>query len=175
MTMTGTDLPEIIPAARVTADYFSVFAQKPILGRTFGADEDRPGAPSVVVISHRLWASRYNSDRGIIGRALQLEGVPHTVIGVMPASFDYMREHGRSLGSAFVHARAAGERSAFLSHVCDDCEPKGTSEQARSEAIAVERAFAERCAQPHESSVRLWRDASLHSSINSWGASASCS
>ena len=142
MTITGSDLPEIIPAARVTAEYFSVFAQKPILGRTFGADEDRPGAPSVVVISHRLWASRYNSDRSIIGRALQLEGVPHTVIGVMPASFDYMR----ATEDLWVPLSFTPEQlvsGARFFRTFGRLRAKGTLEQARNEVLAVERAFAE--------------------------------
>ncbi|MGH9887177.1 MAG: ABC transporter permease, partial [bacterium] len=72
ITMTVGDAPELIGGARVTAEYFDVFAAKPMLGRTFTVQEDTPGAPKVAMLSHRLWVSHFNSDPGIVGRAIQL-------------------------------------------------------------------------------------------------------
>jgi predicted permease len=143
MTITGTDLPEIISSARVTSDFFSVFGQQPLLGRAFGPEEDQLGAPNVVVISHRLWTSRYNSDRGIIGRTLQLEGVPYTVIGVMPASFDFMRDtEDIWVPLAFTPEQLLSGARFF--RTLARLKASKTLGQSQSEAIAVERATAER-------------------------------
>ena len=82
------EMPELIGGGRVTPEYFRVFGVRPQLGRTFTDDEDVPGRDNVIILSHRGWTSRFNQDAGIIGRVLQVNGAPRTVIGVMPASFD---------------------------------------------------------------------------------------
>ena len=61
----------------------------PALGRDFAADDDRPGAEPVVLLSDEVWHARYHSDAAIVGRALLVNGRPHTVIGVMPADFEF--------------------------------------------------------------------------------------
>jgi putative ABC transport system permease protein len=80
--------PELIGGGRVSADFFSVFGVSPAMGRTFSDDEDLAGRDNVVVLSHRAWVNRFNSDRGVVGRPLQVDGRPRTIIGVMPAKFD---------------------------------------------------------------------------------------
>ena len=87
MTSDGNE-PERLIGAAVSADYFNVLGVKPELGRTFTREEDAPGAASVVLISHGLWQRRYAGDPNIIGREIDLGGKT-TVIGVMPASFEY--------------------------------------------------------------------------------------
>ncbi|HEY2138898.1 MAG TPA: ABC transporter permease, partial [Chthoniobacterales bacterium] len=64
-----------------------VFGVSPIIGRTFLPSDEQPGHDHVVVLSSGLWARRYGSERSIIGREISLDGIPHTVIGVMPANF----------------------------------------------------------------------------------------
>src|SRR5262245_44806264 len=90
MTLTGGDEPALLHGARGSAAYFDVFGVPPALGRTFGPDEGEPGKDHVVVLSHRLWAARFGSDRTIIGRSITLDREPYTVIGVMPvdSAFD---------------------------------------------------------------------------------------
>ena len=83
--------PERVAGARVTEDFFGVFGVPPERGRAFLPQEDRPGAPPVVVLSHRLWTARFASDPNVLGRSLLLDGQPHTVVGIMPAAFDYTR------------------------------------------------------------------------------------
>ena len=80
--------PERLLGAAVNADYFPALGVKPILGRTFTRDEDKPGAPSVVLISHGLWQRRYGGDPNIIGREINLGGKT-TVVGVLPAGFEF--------------------------------------------------------------------------------------
>jgi len=83
VTLTGIDVPVQLRGARVSAPYFDIFKVKPMLGRTFAADEDQPGKQHVVVLSHRIWESRFGSDKEIIGRTISLDNEPYTVIGVM--------------------------------------------------------------------------------------------
>ncbi|HSL56157.1 MAG TPA: ABC transporter permease, partial [Pyrinomonadaceae bacterium] len=80
--------PERLLGAAVTADYFNVLGVKPVLGRIFTRDEDKPGAVSVIMISHALWQRRYAGDPNIIGREIDLGGKT-TVVGVMPAGFEF--------------------------------------------------------------------------------------
>ena len=68
---------------------FAVLGEQPILGRTFQPDDDRAGAPPVVVIGHRVWTDRYGSDPTVVGRSVRVNGEPATVIGVMPEGFRY--------------------------------------------------------------------------------------
>jgi len=92
-TLTGTDVPVQLHATRVSAPYFEIFGAKAMLGRTFAPDEDQPGKEHVIVLSHRIWESRFGSDRGIIGRTISLNNLPHTVIGVMPAETAFDRRY----------------------------------------------------------------------------------
>lgn len=69
---------------RVSAAYFDVLGIKPLIGRTFTNDEDRPRGPSAVILSFELWKSIFASDPGVVGQAIRLKGVPYTVVGVMP-------------------------------------------------------------------------------------------
>lgn len=80
--------PERVAGAKVSADFLSVLGVRPLLGRVFSAQEDLPGAGNFVVLSEAIWKTRYNGDRGIIGKPIQLDGVPHTVVGVMPEGFN---------------------------------------------------------------------------------------
>jgi putative ABC transport system permease protein len=71
----------------VTADFFPLLRVAPALGRTFTAEEDRPGNSAVIVLSHPTWVQRFGADPGIVGRSIRVDGEPVTVIGVMPAAF----------------------------------------------------------------------------------------
>ena len=73
----------------VSEDYFDVLGVRPRIGRVFRPDEFRQGGPRVVVISTSLWQQRYGGDPGVLGRQEILDGVPHTIVGVMPASFQF--------------------------------------------------------------------------------------
>ena len=87
--LTGSANPEYLEGVRASAGFFPALGMEPMLGRTFTAEEDQPGHGHVAVLSHRLWKSRFGGDPGIIGRIIDLSGVPYTVIGVMPAEFTF--------------------------------------------------------------------------------------
>jgi putative ABC transport system permease protein len=75
--------PEQIATAHVSADFFRLFGAPVALGRTFTADEDRPGGGRVVVLSHGFWRRRLGGDAAAVGRKLSLNGEPHDIVGVL--------------------------------------------------------------------------------------------
>jgi predicted permease len=79
--------PEEIQMGFVSAGFLSLFGVPPLLGRDVAKEEDAPNAPDVVVLSHGLWQRRYGSDPDIVGRTIEMDGTPFTVVGVMPPSF----------------------------------------------------------------------------------------
>ncbi len=81
------DRPETVAVVHVSAGYFAVFGAPVAMGRTFTADEDRPGGPHVVVISNGLWRNRFGGDTNLVGKAITLGGGPYEVIGVLGSSF----------------------------------------------------------------------------------------
>jgi predicted permease len=92
--LTGVDPPERLEGARVSAGFFPTLGVSPLLGRTFNASEEQPGCGNVVVLSSRLWKSSFAGDAHIVGKIVELDGDPYTVIGVMPASFAFPNEEG---------------------------------------------------------------------------------
>jgi predicted permease len=72
---------------RVGAGLFDVLGVRPIVGRTFDADEDRPGGPAAVVLSHALWQQLYDGSPGAVGAVLELKGEHATIVGIMPPGF----------------------------------------------------------------------------------------
>jgi putative ABC transport system permease protein len=89
MNLSGDGEPERLKGAMVTSNYLDVFGVKPILGRTFVAEEALPGREQVVVLSHRLWIRRFGADPSIVNKTFTLEGRDVTVIGVMPNQFQF--------------------------------------------------------------------------------------
>ena len=85
--LTGVGAPMRVSAMGVTANFFPTLRVTPALGRNFLSTEDRKDGPAVVILSHRLWKSRLNSDPAIIGRNITLAGKAQTVVGVLPAHF----------------------------------------------------------------------------------------
>ena len=81
--------PVAVPKVSSTDNFFEVFGVAPYLGRTFAAGEDQPGRNDVALLSYEVWRQHFGSRRSVIGQAITLDGLPHTVIGVMPAGFRY--------------------------------------------------------------------------------------
>jgi len=82
-TLAGEGEPERTGGAEVTAGLFPMLGLRPAIGRGITADEDRPGGDAVVLLSHGLWTRRFGADSAAVGRSLRVNGIPHTIIGVM--------------------------------------------------------------------------------------------
>jgi putative ABC transport system permease protein len=86
--LTGVGDPQRVRTVAVTGDYFKVLNVAPILGRTFAREDDQPGSRQVV-LGYGLWKSRFASNRDIVNKQIALDGMNYTVVGVMPAGFEY--------------------------------------------------------------------------------------
>lgn len=89
-TLTGAGEPERLPGARATASFLDVLGVRPRLGRNFSPDEDRQGAPPVVLLSDSLWRRHFSADTNVVGRFISLDGTGYTVVGVLPPEFEFL-------------------------------------------------------------------------------------
>jgi putative ABC transport system permease protein len=87
LTLSDGDEPERFNGTTVTANLFPMLGIQPILGRQMRPEEDTPGGPRVVLLSHGVWQRRYAGDPSVIGRTITVNGLPHTIIAVMPPLF----------------------------------------------------------------------------------------
>lgn len=89
IVLTGGGDAERLTGNEVTANFFKTLGVIPQIGRTFSEEEDRPGGNPVVIISHDLWQRRFNGESSIIGKKIELNKENWTIIGVLPATFDF--------------------------------------------------------------------------------------
>jgi predicted permease len=94
MNVSGDDrLPEAYPGGYISANAFDIIGQKAVFGRGFVPADDTPGAPPVALISGGIWKSRYGSDPTVIGKAIRINALPVTLVGVMPDGFKWPFQH----------------------------------------------------------------------------------
>ncbi|HEV2986512.1 MAG TPA: ABC transporter permease [Vicinamibacterales bacterium] len=98
VNLTGTDRPEELVAQVVTEDFFHILGVPALIGRTFSDEESADPDASVTVLSHTLWLRRFAGDVAIVGRAIQLNGRPMTVIGIMPPDVRLLLKSGSLVG-----------------------------------------------------------------------------
>lgn len=122
MTATGSGgFPERLRGQRVTPGLFRALRATPLLGRDFTEADAEPGAPGVIIIGHRIWESRYQSRPDAIGQTLFINGVPATVIGVMPPKFGFPQTANawQPLSIKLDPKRGAGGRVNVLGRLKD--------------------------------------------------------
>ena len=85
--LTGDGEAQRVEARFATSGFLSLLGVKPVVGRAFTPPEDKVGNPPVVMVSHRMWQSRFGSDASVVGRTVMLDGRDYTVVGVLPAAF----------------------------------------------------------------------------------------
>jgi putative ABC transport system permease protein len=89
LTLTGSGEPEQVVGMSVTMGFMESVGVRPQHGRWFTADEDVPNGPRAIILSHQLWARRFAADPGILDTAIQVNGIPRTVVGIMPEGRGY--------------------------------------------------------------------------------------
>lgn len=92
-TLFGHGDPERVRTGVVSANYFDLFGVKPLLGRTFLPDDDKLGAPAVLLLSYEYWKNNFGSDLGIVGKTFEMNDKVHTVVGVLPPVPQYPNEN----------------------------------------------------------------------------------
>ncbi|MGH9936895.1 MAG: ABC transporter permease, partial [Blastocatellia bacterium] len=136
--LTGAGEPLRLSAGHVASEIFAALRVQPALGRVFTTDEDKPDGPRVVVLSHELWQSQFGGDPGVVNRTIALDGNTYTVLGVMPAGFEVMRE--MSLWTpveAGIDAEDRQDRGEHHLLAIARLKPGGSFEQARAEMDVI--------------------------------------
>ena len=158
--------PERLIGAAVSADYFPLLGVKPVLGRVITRDDDKPGVPEVVVLSYGLWQRRFGGDPNIIGREINLGGKT-TVIGVMPAGFQYPiaddpQEFWEPLFSAasFLTKEAREARDNRFMAVIARLKPAVTVEQAKADLDLLSRQIEQQW--PQSNTNVIFNAVSMH-------------
>ena len=140
--------PRRLNGRYVSWDHFAVFGIEPILGRSFRPEEDRPGAPRVLILSHAAWQTHFGGDRSVIGRDLLLDNEPHTVIGVLPpGAFDRHRARPLEEPASYWRLNAFTEQEIAASmhwlNPIGRLKPGVTLAQAQQDVLAVRGQIAD--------------------------------
>jgi putative ABC transport system permease protein len=160
--------PERVLGAAVSADYFPLLRVKPVLGRVFTRDEDKPGAQSVIVISYGLWQRRFGGDPNIIGREVDLGG-KSTVIGIMPAGFQFpLSDEPQDywdpiFASTFMTKETREERANRFLSVIGRLKPGVTVEQAKADLDLLSRQVEQQ--SPQSNTNVIFNAVSMHEDV----------
>jgi len=131
------ELPERVDGEIATADYFPTFGVRPIAGRFFTAAEDQPGQARVVVISERLWRTRLHADPSVVGQPIRINGMPTTVVGVMPKSFDPLLSNSDLWIPAAYTAEQLADHDDHYLNVMGRLKASGSLGEAQSELHVI--------------------------------------
>lgn len=134
-TITGNGRPEEVDVAPITSNLLSLLGVQPLLGRSFTADEDKPGS-TVVLISAGIWQQRYGSDPHIVGRTIHLNGVAYRILGVMPWGFTFPDRSALWVPLALTTADQL-ERDSHYLQVFGLLRPGVTLQSARQEMTDI--------------------------------------
>ncbi len=126
--LAASDAADYIQGAQLSWSMFHTLGVAPALGRDFREEEDRPGGPHVVILSDRVWRERFDARPNVIGRPVMLNGVPHTVIGVMPPGFEFP---GAAVAWTTLQLDPQKQRGNHSWQVIGRLKPNVTIEQAR--------------------------------------------
>jgi putative ABC transport system permease protein len=142
--LSGRGEPARLQGSVVTSDLFPILRVQPILGRTFLPDDDKPSESGrVVILSQPLFQKRFNSDPSIVNQAITLNGISFTVVGVMPAGFEFPIQNDpvelwtTIAGDASGETPVTAQRGAHFLQVIGRLKPGVTQEQAQAELTAI--------------------------------------
>jgi predicted permease len=135
--LTGVGDPERLEGRRVSANLFPLMGVEPHIGRTFTSTEDQPGAPRVALLSYALWQRRFGGDQSIVGKSLNLNGESYTVVGVMPARFQFPTSDDNVWVPLAFTAQEAANRNRHYLQVVGRLKPGITLERAQSEMSTI--------------------------------------
>ena len=133
--------PERLSGGAVSWDLFPLLGTAPVLGRGFSADDDKPNAEGVVLLSHQVWVTRYQSDGNILGRRILINARPFTVIGVMPPNFAF--PENQRLWIPLAPETAKDSRNLRYLFAFGRLKPDVTPERALEDLNAIAGRLAE--------------------------------
>ncbi len=132
-----SDNPERVGGVQASTELFQVLSTDPMLGRTFDPDDGIPGANRVVLLSYQTWRLKLGADPGAVGREVRLEGLPFTVVGVMPDDFYFPNRSTEVWVPLAVDPERAGARGAHNRQVIGRLKSGVTLSEAQAEMAAI--------------------------------------
>lgn len=135
--LTGVGDPERLEGRLVSANLFPLLGVDPQIGRTFTNEEDQPGSNRVAVLSYGLWQRRFGGDNGIVGKPLNLNGDTYTVVGVMPARFQFPSSDDELWAPIAFTTDQATNRNRHYLQVVGRLKPGVSLEQAQTEMSTI--------------------------------------
>jgi len=136
-TLTGIGDPQQIVGTQITGDLMRILGVSPLMGRNLTLADENAGAPPVLVIGFDAWHRFFGDDRGVIGKTLTLNGVPRTIVGVMPAGFTFPGAPNDFWSPAQLDAAFRGNRDQYYLNVVGRLRSGATVAQAQAEMNAV--------------------------------------
>jgi predicted permease len=133
----GGDTPEQIIGVNATPSLFTILGTRPLIGRTFLPDENKPDGSRVLLLSEALWKRRFNADPNIVGRTITGSGVAYTIVGVMPSSFRYPRADVEFWANLLITPPT--RRGPFMFTTVGRLRPGATLTQAQAEMTTLSR------------------------------------
>ena len=137
VNLTGIDVPIRVSSVRVTANLVGLWGVTPVIGRPFQPDDGRAGATPVTMLTYGFWQRQFSSDSAAIGRSVLLDGVAHTIVGVLPPAASKGLLKDTDLFLPMVVNSLRGDRGGRELLVTGRLKPGVTREQANSELEAI--------------------------------------
>ena len=160
VSVTGTGEPERAQALRFTDGMLDILRVRPALGRDFSLEDDTPGSPDRLLISHAYWQRKFGGDPSAVGRTLTVDGRAHEVIGVLPADFRFLDRNPQIL-LPFRFNRAEVHVGNFSYMGIARLKPGATIEQANADVARMIPMTVERFRLPPGFSRQMFHDAKL--------------
>ena len=141
--LTGRGDPERLAGARVTDNLFSLLGVRPIMGRVFLDDSDRARGTPVALISDGLWRRRFGADPSLVGQPITLDGLPHTVLGIVPADLQFPAKGAEVWVPVPFTPQQLAQRTTWYLYVVARLKPGVSLEQARADMGSIAQRLAE--------------------------------
>ncbi|HXT52095.1 MAG TPA: ABC transporter permease [Thermoanaerobaculia bacterium] len=153
-TVTGMGDPEQFQALMVSRNFFSLLGVEPAIGRAFTAEEEKPGGPPVVILSNGFWQKHFGGERDAVGKPITLNGVAHTIVGVLPAAvatFPLAQTElftARPFEAPFLNRKQIDD-GGFFFNVLGRLKPGVELAQAQAQMEVIQKSYA----QTHASNI----------------------
>src|SRR5918993_220520 len=140
--LTGRGEPVRLDGAQVSASIFTLLGIPAKLGRTFRPEENEPGRHKVAILGHDLWQQRFGGDSAIVGKTMNLDGVTHEIVGVMPQGFSFPAARSVWVPLEYTEDLLTKQRGAWYLQAIGRTKPGVSPEQARQEIETIGRQLA---------------------------------
>jgi putative ABC transport system permease protein len=162
--------PVRVACGSVASTSLPTFGIVPVLGRNFTAEEDRPNSPKVALLTYGLWQDRFGADRGVLDRAISVDGTPTRIVGVLPQGFEFptLAHVGLLVPEALDESIVQRHVMGPVVRVFGRMKAGSTLEQVRAQLQPLFRDFVESAPPPFRKTLRLElrtiRDLQIHDS-----------